>query len=390
MSTTGGYGYGGGTSYTYGGTGGGTTTYYTPYTPKGGPSRVWFHLLLDDSILEPGDQVTLRGDLDELGSGGPGVPMAQSADDPAVFEVEVELPIGMTETHFSGMFDYRFAIETPDGVVIEEGSIPKSAKEMYAHFYHNCRTNYREPRLKQSNILANDEAFDRLMRREILQLQSGAIGARECLLRVQGIVQGIPGVVRSDVEDLFDQLLKETGRDGQLPAAALLVLTAAVGMFDLSSTERTWVATAPRKTTTYGAATTAGGYYAAKPIPKPQDWCQAVCESLDVLGLLSTDLKAELTIAGKGWLVEGLSEMTERLSAHGRFDWVRAMPVVLDNQGAPDTEVTAKGGHRAVAKNFRSTAQRVLSEVEMTLNIGGQLRTQAQLAGQQEIGRAHV
>jgi hypothetical protein len=45
MSTTGGYGYGGGTSYTYGGTGGGTTTYYTPYTPKGGPSRVWFHLL---------------------------------------------------------------------------------------------------------------------------------------------------------------------------------------------------------------------------------------------------------------------------------------------------------------------------------------------------------
>ena len=89
--------------------------------------------------------MTLRGDLEELGSGGPGVPLAQSADDPTVWEAEVELPIGMTETHFSGMFDYRFAIETADGAVIEEGSLDKSAKEMFAHFYHNCRTNYREP-----------------------------------------------------------------------------------------------------------------------------------------------------------------------------------------------------------------------------------------------------
>jgi hypothetical protein len=48
MSTvTGGYGYGGGGGgYSYGGgAGGGATTYYAPYVPKGGPSRVWFHLL---------------------------------------------------------------------------------------------------------------------------------------------------------------------------------------------------------------------------------------------------------------------------------------------------------------------------------------------------------
>ena len=93
MSTYGGYGYGTG--------GGGTTTYYAPYVPKGGPSRVWFHLLVDDAlVVEPGDRVTLRGDLEELGSGGPGVPLAQSADEPNVWEAEVELPIGMTETHF--------------------------------------------------------------------------------------------------------------------------------------------------------------------------------------------------------------------------------------------------------------------------------------------------
>ena len=79
-------------------------------------------------------------------------------------------------------------------------------------------------------------------------------------------------MVRSDVEELFDQLLQEAGKDGRLSAPVLLVLTAAVGMFELSSTERTWVATAARRTTNaYGATTYGGGggYYAAKPIPKP-------------------------------------------------------------------------------------------------------------------------
>ena len=423
MSTvTGGYGYGGGGGgYSYGGGAGGGGYYLLRAVrpERGSEPRVvppaecvslplahslaaLFPLALnarvnalmldaaratvDESILEEGDRVTLRGDLEELGDGGPGVPMVQAEDDPAVWSVEVELPIGMTETHYSGMFDYRFAIETASGATIEEGSIGKSAKAMYTHFYHNCRTNWREPRLAQSNMIANDDAFDRLMRREILQLQSGAIGLRECLLRVQGIKEGLVTVTRGDVEELFDQLLQQAGRD-QLPAPALLVLTAAVGMFDLSSSERVWVTNPPRTSTNaYGAKTTVagGGYYAPKAIPKPDAWCAAVCDSLNVLDLLRTDLKAELTIAGKGWFVSGLTEAVERLSTHGRFDWVRIMPVVLDNQGAPDTEVSSKAGRKTIAKNFRTAAERTLSDVDAMLNEGERLASHTHLAGQQE------
>ena len=346
---------------------------------------------VDPSIPEDGDQVTLRGNLEELGGGGPGVPMVRSEDDPSVWSVEVELPIGMTETHFTGMFDYRFAIETARGAVIEEGAVAKSAKAMYTHFYHNCRTNYHQPRLKQSNMIANDDAFVRLMRREILQLDIGAISLRDCLLRVQGIKEGLVGVVRSDVEELFDQLLKDAGKDGRLSAPVLLVLTAAVGMFELSSTERTWVATAPRRTTnaygatTYGGTYGGGGYYAAKPIPKPDAWCAAVCQTLDVLDLLRTDLKAGLTIAGKGWFVAGLTEAAERLSTHGRFEWVRVMPVILDNQGAPNTDVdTTATNAKAIAKNFRATAELIFRDIDTILSEGERLTIHAQLAAQQE------
>jgi hypothetical protein len=35
---------------------------------------------------------------------------------------------------------------------------------MHAHFYHTLRANYREPRLKQSQLASNDEAFAGLAR----------------------------------------------------------------------------------------------------------------------------------------------------------------------------------------------------------------------------------
>ena len=146
----GGVGYGGGAggggNWGTGGGGTGGTTYYAPYVPKGGPSRVWFHLIIDESIVQEGEHVCIRGELEELGGDdGPGIPMRQAEDDPAVWEVDIELPIGMNETHFRGLFDYRFAVERIDGsdLPIEEGSVARSSNDMFAHFYHNCRTNVR-------------------------------------------------------------------------------------------------------------------------------------------------------------------------------------------------------------------------------------------------------
>lgn len=133
-------GYGaGGTTY-----GGGST--FADYVPKGGPSRVWFHVLVDPSLLEDEEVVTLRGNLEALGSWGPGVRLARAADDPFVWEAEVELPIGMAETHFRGLFDYRFALEPADldgpGEVLEEGSSSLDTNDMQMHFYHSFRANY--------------------------------------------------------------------------------------------------------------------------------------------------------------------------------------------------------------------------------------------------------
>lgn len=279
--------YGGTTTYgtaSYGGgTGHGTgTNYYAPYVARGPPSRAVFHLILDESILRPGEQVTLRGDLECLGSGGPGIPMAQSEDDAGIWETEVEMPFGMTETHFRGLFNFRYGIESADGSdAIEEGSTTRNANDMLRHFYHNCRTNYREPRLAQRYMTRDDVALSRFVRRELIQLQAGRITTKEFLARFKGISKTVAGVQRQDAEELFGQLLTESG--DKLPLETFIAMLGAVGTFDLSSTERVWHAHKTNYgTASYGGGTGygTGGYYKPKPVPAPQPWCKAVCREL--------------------------------------------------------------------------------------------------------------
>eukprot|EP01052_Picozoa_sp_SAG31_P083054 SAG31_NODE_43174_length_268_cov_0.615385_1_plen_50_part_01 len=43
------------------------------------------------------------------------MPLARAADDEWVWEAEIELPIGMAETHFRGLFDFRYALAPAPG-----------------------------------------------------------------------------------------------------------------------------------------------------------------------------------------------------------------------------------------------------------------------------------
>jgi MoxR-like ATPase len=257
--------------------------------------------------------------------------------------------------------------------VLEEGTVARSPHDMLEHFYSNCRQNYQEPRLPARAMFSNDDAFELLVHREVGQLQRGAITAKEFMLRFKGIKEGIPGVVRRDVEDLFDQLLKSAR--GPLPLQVNMVLTAAIGVFDLSSTERTFV----RNTTTYsmGGATNYGngGYYTAKPVPAPLPWCKIICNDLDIGALRSLDINVELGMVARGWFITGLCEAVERLSKHGSFKWLRIIPYVEEFAGVPDTDVS--GQKKQKATKFRKAAEKLLEMVEMTVHGAKELRATA-------------
>ena len=104
------------------------------------------------------------------------------------------------------------------------------------------------------------------------QLRAGVIDPAEFLRRYEGMKETIPNQLRIDAEKAFDAAAKD---GAALSPAELVVLVAAVGAFDRSSSEREFV----RHNTTYGAGGIGGGmgggggYYKPKPVPAPRPWC---------------------------------------------------------------------------------------------------------------------
>eukprot|EP01051_Picozoa_sp_SAG22_P032255 SAG22_NODE_13510_length_404_cov_0.672131_1_plen_103_part_10 len=58
---------------------------------------MWFRVAALPEAVGPGEQVTLRCSLEQLGAWGTGIPLARSAENASIWEAEVELPIGMAE-----------------------------------------------------------------------------------------------------------------------------------------------------------------------------------------------------------------------------------------------------------------------------------------------------
>jgi hypothetical protein len=108
------------------------------YKPKGGPSTVRFHVLVAEGSVRDGERVSLRGSI--FGQGG-AVPMHRAADDRNIWECELELPIGMGETHERFLFEFRYAVEAVgvaagDAAEVEatEGGKFRRHTDMHADF----------------------------------------------------------------------------------------------------------------------------------------------------------------------------------------------------------------------------------------------------------------
>ena len=54
--------------------------------------------------------------------------------------MEIELPIGMGETHKKSLFEFRYVIEAAGGVAVEEGGVSRRHTEMHPVFLHNFKS----------------------------------------------------------------------------------------------------------------------------------------------------------------------------------------------------------------------------------------------------------
>ena len=112
------------------------------YKPSGGPSTVQFVVVVSADGDAADERVVLKGNLPALGAWERSIPLARSADDPCIWEVEVELPIGLAVTHKMALFEFRYAIEKADGVgeAVEEGGVSRRHLEMHSRFSHSFKS----------------------------------------------------------------------------------------------------------------------------------------------------------------------------------------------------------------------------------------------------------
>eukprot|EP01052_Picozoa_sp_SAG31_P002287 SAG31_NODE_80_length_27188_cov_42.623869_2_plen_140_part_00 len=101
---------------------------------------MWFRVAANPAAINPGDRVILRCSLDSLGGWNTGHVLTRS-DHPAIWEGEIELPIGMAEADKRGLFEFRYAIENAEGqIVVEEAGVSRRPERMYAHFYGSFKS----------------------------------------------------------------------------------------------------------------------------------------------------------------------------------------------------------------------------------------------------------
>ena len=114
---------------------------FTPYNSKDPEARsvVHFYCLVDPRVLEDGDMVTLHGSVPVMGEwaeGVVGIPMIREESDPFIWSAEVELPFNMTESHITGMFEWKFVIVSGNGAdKCEEGGKKRREKKMLSNFF---------------------------------------------------------------------------------------------------------------------------------------------------------------------------------------------------------------------------------------------------------------
>ena len=92
--------------------------------------------------IGPGERVGITGNLQELGAWGDPIALERSADRADVWQVELELPIGMSETHKRGLFEFRYVIQAANGggVIVAEGGVSRRHYEMHPVFLHNFKS----------------------------------------------------------------------------------------------------------------------------------------------------------------------------------------------------------------------------------------------------------
>jgi len=350
---------------------------FIPYTPKDPNARttVRFHLLLSPTFnLLDGDQVCIRGSLPQLGEWNASLPLVQDQDNPSVWTAEVVLPFEPNEACKTGIFEYKYAIESAPatGGLMQEGRYNRRVNVCRPHYYATFWPDKNAQRFKGYQKIENIEAFSAFVQTEFTGLMQGRFPAREFMTRLACINSGFYGVKRADAEATVTALIDRFGKDQimQKPQAVLCLL-AIVGMFGLSLKEKAAEAE-PSWTSVAGGWATVGEKKGKKAI-KAEPWCYLVIERSPVEAVAAMDVRAELGDHYQ-WAMAGLREAAERTMAEGSYRFLRIAPVLKSYSQLPSS--SALEANPKAWKDRQESFLRVAEEVRALAKAAFELAAQ--------------
>jgi hypothetical protein len=116
------------------------------------------------------DTVSVRGSIGVLGAWGSGLHMTMSTVNSSIWFASALLPFAPDETSYSGIFEFKFAIEGVEGahVYVLEGRANRRAKTCRKHYYAVFKPNATSRRFRGYDTRSQRKAVTEFLQRDIV------------------------------------------------------------------------------------------------------------------------------------------------------------------------------------------------------------------------------
>jgi hypothetical protein len=281
---------------------------YQPYTPKDRTTctAVTFNCFVHPMFVNAGERVAMRINCHGLGNMEDGIHMTQSASNPAIWTVTLQLPMEFNETCCTGIFQVNYTIEDSAVYHMEFGG-RRSEDTMVPNYYHVLKPHAADARYQ--GVSYPDVAADggvTFLAEVVNKIRTLRWGESEAMIHVTAIVKSLNVELnRADVEQMCEDALLTLTRPLDEPATRLvLCLCAIIGSFGRTSQETEYVSTGGGGVSSMGMMGSLGmmGNDDLKPRkkvpPKPREWCWWILQQMDVDAAFRMEL-SEVLGSGK-------------------------------------------------------------------------------------------
>ncbi len=170
---------------------------------------------MDDKALFPGDRIVLSGSMDCLGNWDAMIELSPSPTSPAIWSVTVDMPLNMMDSYLSGLFEYKYYIESARDGRISEGQQTggyyqidgRRETKMRRNLFHSFRPNYSHARFRGWSAPAPVLSIEEYVSYYIKRLNTHDVRSADFLSIFDDLMDCIPGGHRGVIEGMLNDYL---------------------------------------------------------------------------------------------------------------------------------------------------------------------------------------